>query len=166
MLYQSDADNTDWYWSLGNGLLNLSNAGLISLRPVLEHWPKDQYWSVLTDIVWWLCRFTHGDIKISLARFILRPILYSKNVIGCTFVSFLIIISLQSLVYILITYYLVNLQFSVSDTLQNPIIADNFGLRIAELAYIFVGIMLFYFISNLFMWVTLKLPMLILFAFK
>ena len=51
--------------------------------------------------------------------------------------------------FIIIAFVLVNSQLTVLETLQNPILADNFGLEIKYLSYIFIAVTVFYFIANL-----------------
>ena len=47
-------------------------------------------------------------------------------------------------------FSLTNWQFAVLDTLQNPILADNFGLDIEYISYIFMCFLIFYFFASLF----------------
>ena len=54
---------------------------------------------------------------------------------------------------LILSFFVVNLHFSVVDSLENPILSDTFGLDIDSIPLVFIATLIFYTSSNYAMWV-------------
>ena len=62
--------------------------------------------------------------------------------------SLSLIESLQIYIFVLICSYISSMQYSVVDTLANPILGDHFGFSVKDEYYVVVGISVCLFISS------------------